>query len=306
VARSRIKICCVIVTFNPDISVLKRLTEILEKQVDYLVVVDNSIDTEWTKDVNLNDYISLGENKGLAYAHNVGIDIAKKKSATHVLFMDQDSVPSEQMTRIMLDTYMKLESSGKKVGAIGARYVGTHAGNQSYFVRFGWFKFKKVFCEKDESTYVAADFLISSGTLIPLFAITDVGKMEEGLFIDHVDTEWFLRAKTKGYEFYGSCAAVMEHGLGEDTYKIWLGRWRYLPKHKPFRYYYIFRNSILLYKRPYATKKWIVNDISRLVFMVLFYGLVTTPRLEKLRMMLKGFKDGIRGLSGPVVKPTGA
>jgi rhamnosyltransferase len=278
----------------------------MKRQVDNVVVVDNSIDNTWRNDEGGYEYVALGENKGIAYAHNVGIDHAIRNGATHILFMDHDRVPEKNMTQYLAAEGKELEMKNIRVGAVGARYVGAHMGNESYFVRFGWIKFQKAFCADATKKYVPADFLISSGTLIPVKAIEDVGKMEEGLFIDHIDTEWFLRGREKGYQFYGVCEAVMRHGLGEDTYKIWLGRWRYLPKHKPFRYYYIFRNSILLYKRPYATFRWIINDITRLGFMLIFYGIGTKPRIEKLSMMLKGINDGLRGLTGSSVKPSGA
>ena len=93
--------------------------------------------------------------------------------------------------------------------------------------------------------------LISSGALFPREALLELGLMDEGLFIDHIDTEWFLRAKDRGWRVFGVCDAVMDHGLGERTVMVWLGRWRYLPVHQPFRYYYIYRNSVLLYRRSY-------------------------------------------------------
>ena len=61
--------------------------------------------------------------------------------------------------------------------------------------------------------------------------------MEEALFIDQVDTEWCLRARSMGYRVFGACGAILEHRLGEAYYRIWFGRWRQLPRHKPFRYY---------------------------------------------------------------------
>jgi rhamnosyltransferase len=122
--------------------------------------------------------------------------------------------------------------------------------------------------------------------------------MEEQLFIDHVDTEWFLRARARGFKAFGVCDAVMSHSLGSRTLRVWLGRWRHVPGHSPLRHYYIFRNSILLYRRPYAPGKWICNDVVRLLFMLAYYPLRTPPRLEHLRMMLRGAWDGLRGRAG--------
>ena len=142
--------------------------------------------------------------------------------------------------------------------------------------------------------------LISSGCLIPLPAIDAIGEMDEDFFIDHIDTDWFLRAKSLGWQSYGVCDALMEHALGEQTFRIWWGRWRYLPLHQPFRYYYIYRNSLLLYRRKYPDRFWKQADIIRLVMMFLIFSFCGNQKLDNLRMTLRGIKDGISGKTGPL------
>ena len=92
----------------------------------------------------------------------------------------------------------------------------------------------------------------------------------------------------------------MEHTLGEQTLRIWWGRWRYIPRHQPFRYYYIYRNSLLLYRRKYPDRSWKQADIIRLVIMFAIFSLFGTQKLDNLRMTLRGVKDGISGKSGPL------
>jgi len=136
-----------------------------------------------------------------------------------------------------------------------------------------------------------------------MHALEAIGDMDESLFIDHVDTEWFLRAQAKGYKAFGVCSAMMEHDLGENFRKVRLfgfGRERFVPQHKPFRYYYMFRNSVALYRRDYTSKKWMWNDCQRLLQIFLFYGICYGPRMENVKMMLRGFKDGIRGNMGKI------
>jgi 2-polyprenyl-3-methyl-5-hydroxy-6-metoxy-1,4-benzoquinol methylase len=88
----------------------------------------------------------------------------------------------------------------------------------------------------------------------------------------------------------------MEHRLGEAHSRIWLGRWRHLPRHRPFRYYYIFRNSLLLFRREYASLKWIWFQAQCLGALFLRYGLF--GRDGELRMMLKGAAHGLRRVTG--------
>ncbi len=298
------RICAVVVTYHPDLAVLDTVRAALAGQVAATLVVDNGSSAEvvdWLRACQTATLtlLSLAENTGIAAAHNRGIAWARTQGFTHVLLLDQDSVPAPGLTGHLLRALARLEAQGERVAAVGARYQGSHAGNDSFFVQFGWVKFRSIRCnDREAEQTVPADFLISSGTLIPLAVLDDVGGMEEGLFIDHVDTEWFLRARARGYRAFGACAALMRHGLGEGSYRVWFGRWRHLPRHRPLRHYYIVRNSLLLYRRDYAPPRWIVNDLVRLLFMFVFYSLVQAPRREHARMMLQGLVHGLRGRRG--------
>jgi rhamnosyltransferase len=140
--------------------------------------------------------------------------------------------------------------------------------------------------------------LISSGALFGRDALEALGLMDEALFIDHLDTEWFLRAEAAGWHSFGVCDAVMDHGLGERTVRVWLGRWRYLPVHQPFRYYYVYRNSVLLWRRSYPSRRWKHTDMLRLAKMFVVFSLFTGQRLRNLGMMVRGIRDGLKGRTG--------
>ena len=294
------KVVAIVVTYHPKVDALKELLKSVQPQVAKVVVVDNhsvnakQIEKACGKQAEL---ISLDSNKGLGVAHNQGIAYAKKQKATHVLILDQDSVPNGDMVQAQLNALDALQKEKTKVSAVGAHYVGTDSGHQSFFVRFGWLKFQRTYCEADTQS-VRADFLISSGSLFPLASLDEVGLMDEGLFIDHVDTEWFLRARAKGYQAYGVCSAGMRHALGEKTHTIKLFRTRNVPQHKPFRYYYIFRNSVLLYKRAYVSWRWRWNDLQRLGMIMVMYSVFCAPRWQHFSIMMKGLLHGLLGRSG--------
>ncbi len=301
----------VVVTFNPDITVLRRALQRLKGQVSGVVVVDNGSrnrdELRVVDDVDDRiELVWLTENRGIGYAHNVGIARVRTHGGGYVLILDQDSIPAADMVHALTSVANRVQALHSKVGAVGARYVGRHAGNDSFFVQFGALKFRRVFCGAgtQPERFVKADFLISSGTLFPIATLEKVGGMDEGLFIDHVDTEWFLRANRQGYYSYGACDALMEHGLGDETIRIWFGRWRFVPRHRPFRYYYMFRNSILLYKREYAPGRWIWNDVLRLMFIFVVFGLFSKRRGEYMKMMWRGMIDGVRGVTGGSVSPS--
>ena len=293
------KVTAVIVTYNPDIGVLRKLLLALEKQLDSIVIVDNgSIKQQDISALGANiNYYMLPSNLGLGKAHNLGIEFAKSVQSTHVLLLDQDSLPDQHMLEELSKSVKLLEDNQIKYSGLGCRYVLPADKSQaSNFVQISWFRFSRIVCQ--EKPYVKADFLISSGTLIPIHALDTVGLMDESLFIDHIDTEWFLRASSLGYNAYGCCTAFMNHALGEKTTKIWFGRSRLVPYHRSFRYYYIFRNSFLLYRRHYMSKKWMLADWVRLIQNFIFFGIFASQRTDNLKMMWKGFVDGVSGVSG--------
>jgi rhamnosyltransferase len=145
---------------------------------------------------------------------------------------------------------------------------------------------------------LAVDFLISSGSLIPLEVLAEVGGMDESMFIDQVDTDWYLRAKSFGYHAIGVCDAVMEHRLGSRTIPLRLLRKRAIPVHSPLRLYYIVRNSLLMYRKPYAPWRWAVYDLKRLLFIIVFFSVASAPRLQNAQKMARGFWDGLLGRKG--------
>ncbi|MFT5572074.1 MAG: rhamnosyltransferase [Cryomorphaceae bacterium] len=300
------RILAVVVCYNPDLGALGRALTAAATQGCTILVVDNaSANIRGIRELCASDQhtalIELQRNCGLGAAHNKGISYAQDNDFSQVLLLDQDSIPLDGMVSA-LQSALAVKSSKGLVSAVGATYLNADNGSESFFVRFGRFKFHRRYCgARDEDGCVQADFLISSGSLINLAHIEAIGLMDETLFIDHVDTEWFLCAKGRGFNAYGVCDAVMQHGLGESTHRVSLGgRQRNVPQHKPFRYYYIFRNSVLLYKRGYASALWKWNDIQRLAMIVIMFGLLKAPRLVNLKMMLKGVWHGLRGKTGPM------
>jgi rhamnosyltransferase len=298
------RVLAIVVCYKPQISALKVALEALQGQVDATLLVDNASANIDEIAALVDDHHSLellrqSDNLGLGAAHNIGIEYARQHAFDYLLLLDQDSVPLDGMVQNLLTA--QRAKSKQDVSAVGATYLNADNGSESFFVRFGKFKFRRYSCSQhDQDNCIQADFLISSGSLIKLSAIEQIGEMDESLFIDHVDTEWFLRAKSKGFQAYGVCNAVMQHGLGEQTHQLNLGRQRNVPQHKPFRYYYIFRNSVALYRRSYASGWWKWNDLQRLLLISIMFGLVKSPRRQNLKMMVKGVVDGLRGVSGKI------
>jgi rhamnosyltransferase len=187
--------------------------------------------------------------------------------------------------------------NGTKYAAAGPIYIDAHTQREAHFVQYGMFGFRRVSCDGSANGIVPVDALIASGMLVPTAVLRDVGMMDESLFIDHVETDWCMRARAKGYRMLGVCAARMSHRLGERPSRAFAGRRFFI--RNPARHYYIFRNSILLYHRPYAPLGWCIGDAAKLLLMFALIAVSCTPRMQHIRAMIDGIADGLRGRTGP-------
>lgn len=292
-------IVAIIVTYNPEQKQLKRLLDLCLPQVDSVVVVDNGSTVPviaWLTDQGSSKIVwrSLGENKGIAAAHNEGIRQARSMKADYVLIFDHDSAPAPDMVKKLLAALKAKQEEGYKVAAVGPCYRDLRRDNPPPFTRIEGLRFRYCTYSK-ETPVVIVDYLVSSGSLIPMATFDAVGDMREELFIDYVDVEWGLRAKAKGYLSFGVFAATMEHSLGDETLHVF---GRKIALHSPLRHYYMFRNSVWLYKQQGVPLNWKIVDGARFFVRYFCYAMFAKPRLEHIRNMTMGVLDGLRSKLG--------
>lgn len=294
-------ICAVIVTYNPQPAVIEQLLHVCMPQVSELVVVDNGTNRNGLESIRqLASHmkfvlIELGENLGVAAAQNKGIAWARERLHSFVLMLDQDSIPAADMVDLLLHALGCMESKGVQVAGVGPRLIDRRTGRHTPFVRINFYGITRKRCQDGLSQVVPADFLVSSGMLLPLKVLDVIGLPEEALFIDNVDMEWCFRARSKGYSLYGVCDALMLHSVGDQVFTAGP---MVMHRHGPLRQYYIMRNRLVLYRRTYAPAAWILQDALRALFKLFVFSVCLSPRKENIRMMYRGIKDGLSGRLG--------
>jgi rhamnosyltransferase len=179
---------------------------------------------------------------------------------------------------------------------VGARWVDERSGRPGLFYRVRGGRLRGI-APTDEAP-LRVDFLIASGTLLSMEAVTAIGPMREDLFIDHVDTEWCARALGAGWALYGVPRAQLRHALGDSQRRVWLGRWREVAVHSPLRNYYEVRNTIALLRSPHVPASWRCVHVVRLVQLLAFYGLLVAPRGQRWSAMARGLWHGVIGRWG--------
>ncbi|MFM2112302.1 MAG: hypothetical protein RLZZ271_962 [Pseudomonadota bacterium] len=292
------RIATVVVTFNPRMDQLLPLLQTLLEQTQRVFVVDNASSSNWPQALPhvVSEQIHLHTNPanlGIGAAQNIGITLAREWGATHVLLCDHDSLPASDMVSQLMAALQRLEAQGQRVAAVGPCYTDERQNNPPPFLRIRGLRLQRQHPSTGE--VVQVEYLIASGTLMPMPAINVVGGLNECLFLDYVDLEWGLRASHKGWHCYGVFAAHMLHRLGEEPI-VFRGK-RYMV-HSPLRHYYMVRNALWLYRQRGINWRWKVIDFYRLVPRIAFYSLMARPRAAHFAMMMRGLRDGLLGRMG--------
>jgi glycosyltransferase len=249
------------------------------------IVVDNTPGRDLSNEFNVCEtikYIPLRENYGIAYAQNVGISLASKYGCRYVVFFDQDSITNEILVKTLRDRFEYHRISGDSIGAIGPSLfeVGSGRRYKAY-----------VNAEVEEGE---TPMLISSGLFTSLEVIEYIGMMESGLFIDLVDSEWCMRCRSYGYRLYMTNLCSLQHKVGEISTSF-LG----FPiiASATIRYYYKYRNVMLLLGRGYIPGIWKIKTLSRCIvtfMLVPFLGLFRGRKKAVLGNMARGILDALK------------
>lgn len=277
-------ICAVLVTYFPDAGLATRL-DLTKRQVAEIVIVDNASDMETFSNIEkatLDSDVQLIRNQtnlGIAAALNQGMQWARAKGYPWVLLLDQDTVPAHNMVCIMSSVFQDFQEK-HRLALIGSNRFLNSIGKK----------------KAPSDFWKIAETVITSGSLLSLNAVQQIGPFRDEFFIDCVDFDFCLRARTKGFEIVETLAPVMEHFIGNPmtVRLLWLRIQVY--NHRPWRSYYMVRNFVVL-AREYLFKDpwWVLRmawAISKIVFLKL---LLEECKILKLRYVILGLYDGLLG-----------
>lgn len=236
-----------------------------------------------------------GANVGLGAAHNLGIREARRRGCAMVLLLDQDSQIDADAIGALRSAYLALRAKGVQVAAVGPTFVDPRDGYVYPFVSMRGLR--SVALRPGKGDVAECDLLISSGSLIALEAVDAVGELDESLFIDYVDIEWCLRARSAGWKVFGVGGARMTHAIGESTLTVLGYR---LPLHPPPRQYFLVRNAVLLLARAGVPWPWRIRLAYRVCGQLAVFPFLCPPRAKRARWMLRGLVDGLCSRGGPL------
>ena len=288
--------CAIIVTYNPDITALLELVGQLSKETDF-IIVDNGTAEIFSIAESINVYkqcreiIRLNKNEGLAKALNIGINWSLRQSYEFVFLFDQDSSLCDLFVKRMIKAYEDVTRRAEAdVAAVGPRIINPQTMRQTSFKLFNRLVFRSDVKFTESSSHYAADFLITSGTLLCLSTVKYIGGMKESYFIDNIDLEWCFRAKSKGYELVGTDDAILYHAIGERSSNPFV-RAGIIAQHSPQRSYFSSRNRVHLYGVDYSPVGWKYRDIIRFIMKTIWLLITSSDRKDYCKNIFLGIKD---------------
>ena len=256
--------CAVVVTYDPDIRLRERIEKIRD-QVDKLLIVDNNSApdcVEMIQKISINLDVNVIENSsnvGIAEALNQGLKYFKALDSKYswVLTLDQDSSCYSSLVQQLIMAYEECPFRDE-VGIIGTNYQEKTTGHILH---------KK---KKANESWEEVQNLPTSGCITSLAAFSEVGDFRSDFFIDHVDTEYCMRLRNKGYRVLISPKVGMIHPLGyyraSKLHKLLRGS-SMITNYPPFRHYYWTRNGlILIWENLRRDTNWSLNQVYYLFF----------------------------------------
>jgi rhamnosyltransferase len=289
-----VKVCTVIVCFEPDLQRLRRLCETLRADGSTVVFVDNSEpprldDRQRPQDC---ESIVIGFNSGIAHAQNVGLAAATRAGADVLVFFDQDSTIEPGFLPALV--------SSLRLGApdiVSPLYRDDASKLELPSVRVNRYGITKAVHRGDSSIPYSVDIVISSGTAATKEVFEVAGPFDEGLFIDFVDTEWCLRCRSKEIPIRVVPAAVMHHRIGSKSIRV---GFLTVFVHSPARCYYQLRNCFHLFRKRHVPFLFALRETASVFLSRALLLLFVEDRSTYVKAYFRALRDGMRGVTGGI------
>lgn len=271
-----IRILAFVITYYPDISLLRRNLDTFSEHVDHIVIWDNTPTGDKdvsciAKEYERTTYLSESENKGISYALNKAWYAAKTGGFDYLLTMDQDSIWQDfkQFISIALSTESPQGIYGPEV------------------------RERKT----SPKTIEVVDYVITSGMLVPITILDHVGGYREDFFVDGIDLEFCLRAKTLGVKTYRLTSCHMRQRFGNPQTTVFLGH-HHTSNYPPQRIKEMLKTHIILLRHYSCSfslrKKIVMTYFLKLPLKLLF---LENNKRTKFKGFFQGIWEGLHGSS---------
>lgn len=287
----RDRVVAVFTSFQPTRSLVEHCAAVAPQVRQVIVVDDGSgaafepvlVELEGVGAVVLRQ----ATNSGIAAAMNRGFVEAQRAAAEFVVTFDQDSEVPEGFVDALVQEYDRAAHQGVRVAMVAPEYYSLTRQTDG----------------REHGGVLFSYAPIQSGLLMPVSVIDELGPQREDFFIDLVETEYYFRAHSKGYEAICVPGLTLPHGFGHRLH-VYLfgkrlvkrdGRPRTVAVSSPFRYYYRARNRRVLnreYRHDRSMRTLLRRDGRR--DLLLDYAVAVWSARGKVKLMsliVAGWRD---------------
>ena len=265
-------IIAVVVVYHPDTNLLIQNIEAFVDEVDKLVIWLNSpIDKSLflgKKYWNKIDFANNGNNTGISKALNYVYHQAEKLGFNYLLTMDQDSIwiDFEKFREFVF------KKNREKPWIIGPGIVYSREGVK----------------EVDRNSFLKDDWAITSGMLIPVDILKEIGGYNEFFKVDGIDIDVCLRAKRRGFFTCQSFSGILIQRFGETKRKCGF----IIREYNAQRLYCIVKSHVILYRtyKNIAILKELCDCLKMGFLSAIF---IRRRRINKLKSIITGITEGI-------------
>ena len=239
------------------------------------------------------ELLTAGNRGGLAGAYNAALASLRQQSdgIDAVVFLDDDSDPSA-LAGFLADPVVIERLVRPDTAAVAPAYRDRATGLRGKYIQLTRFRLSYLSREFTDLQTVA--FVINSMSVWRLEALSRIGRFNEGLAIDHVDTEYCLRARAAGLSVQVHGGHEFAHSIGQRRRYRFLGRDLQAGGHGPARRYLIGRNTLWLARR------WVVREpafaflcVTRIAYEVLGILMAEDDVRSKLLALMRGAAVGL-------------
>jgi rhamnosyltransferase len=283
------RVIAVVSTYRPEMALVDRLLAI-SPQVAGIVVVDDGSGPEAAKVLDAASsagatIVRLSQNSGIATALNAGVVAASENEADFVLIFDQDSLIPPGFVAALEREYIAASRDGFQVGSVSPEsFAGIDQAS-----------------DRKVGRYRLANRPIHSGTLYPRHVLEGVGRFDEALFIDLVDTEYALRLEKNGLLSLVAPGIQLFHSLGASRQVSVMHKSVIVGLSSPFRYYYRSRNRVAVTARYF--RRWplrMIREVLRDVGQFLWPLAFAKQPILMIRILFNGAMDGVMSRGGRI------
>ena len=272
------RILAILIAYYPDMDLLAANMNTFAGHVDKIIVWDNTpggdaaLAASTLPGEEKTERKGDGENHGISYVLNRAWHYAAEQGYDYLLTMDQDSLFS--------DFTLYLDETVRSADASQAIYCPRVKKKPA----------------KGSGIYRKTDYGITSGMLVSVDILNQLGGYRKDFFVDGIDIELCLHAKRQGISTYEITNCHLEQRFGTPKTTRVLGKDQHTSNYPPRRLEEIVKTHVILLRHYPCSfslrKKIIMTYFWKLPQKLLF---LESDKWSKFKAMGRGIRQGWAG-----------